>query len=152
MNDVMLFQNDLFTRLSDSFGDLFNSFQLDQKSYNLFPVLNKAGYPRLNLYNTDNSTVIEATVPGLTNKDVKVDWKDDVLTINYQKCDNKEDKNKNYYFREIHQSGFSRSINVPAKEYDVENITAVVENGLLKITLPLLTPVVQSKAKQISVR
>jgi HSP20 family protein len=132
MYDLVTFQDDLFSRMSEEFADIFTN-----RAGGLLPRLKKSGYPKVNVYNTDKDTVIEATVPGLTKDNVSVEWKDNILTIHSKTESKEETSNRNYYLREIHQSSFSRSFEVDDTNYKVDSISAKVDNGILNITLPL---------------
>jgi HSP20 family molecular chaperone IbpA len=104
----------------------------------------KSTYPRINCYShPGEDIIIEATVPGLTKDDLKItctnDEKNNIdISIKYNKITKStEEKPPYYYTREIHQSGFSRSVGI--SRYfcqDINLITAKVENGLLTITVP----------------
>lgn len=139
MSNLMLFQDDLFSRL-DAVFNVFNP-----------KTLKGSGYPRVNIYNTENDTIVEATVPGLTKDNVKVDWAEDILTISQKNVEKKEEQSKNYSLREIHQSSFSRSFTVKSDDYNIEQIEAKVENGILKIVVPFKNKQQQSTKKMITV-
>ena len=149
MNDLMLFQDDLFTRLDSVWPSLFQQ-QFDHSSF--LPTLQKSGYPKVNISNTDKDTIIEATIPGLTKDNVKVEWKDDILTIKNNISTDKKEKDRNYYVREIHKSSFSRSFNVPSKDYNVDEIVAKVENGMLIVNIPQVNVIKEDKTKKITIQ
>lgn len=148
MSDLMLWRDDLFTRLDSLFSNFTTDKFFDKA---LLPTLKKSGYPRVNVSQDDNNTVIEATVPGLTKENVSVEWSDNILTIKNVNKNEREDKSRDYYIREIHQSSFSRSFDVPSETFNVSKIEANVENGLLKVVIPFAEPKPLPEVKKIAV-
>jgi HSP20 family protein len=147
MFDLTLWQDDMFTRLDSAFRGLVD-FDIDNRFTN---TLKKSGYPKVNIVENTDNTIIEATVPGLTKNDVVVDWKNNILTLSYKKCEKTESKDKNYIVREIHQSNFSRSFTVNKLDYKVDEVTAKVENGMLTIIIPRTKNWDKPEVKKINV-
>lgn len=132
----------LSNRLFDDFFDEIGSyFGLDIPLGIFDTSTTKFAYPRMNIIDTEKEVILEATVPGLTKDNVKVEWSDNTLIISGGCEEKKESKDKDggkYFRREITKKNFSRSFTVYESLYDVYNIDAKVENGLLTITLPKL--------------
>ncbi len=80
----------------------------------------------------DNSLVIRGAVPGLSKKDLILNVVDSVLTIT-----TKAESDDSF-------SKIEKHFNLP-DDSDIDNITAVCKDGLLKITIPRITPEVISK-------
>ena len=100
-------------------------------------------YPKLDIYfDKDRNVIINATVPGLTNDDVKVEWVEDYLVISYHKqltniiYHPNEVHETKYYLQEIHKSNFKRCVSIPKLEWEVDKMKAKVENGLLTVIIP----------------
>ncbi|MDI6780313.1 MAG: Hsp20/alpha crystallin family protein [Bacteroidota bacterium] len=100
--------------------------------------------PRINVFEDEKNLVIEAEIPGMEKKDVKVTLHNDVLTISGErKRETKTEKarlngaveQENYFHLESCYGSFNRSINLPV-EVDGERVEASFKNGLLKIQLP----------------
>lgn len=89
----------------------------------------------VDVYETPESFVVKAAVPGMDPKDVDISVEDDILTIkgeHEQKQDVQED---NYLRRELRWGSFQRSLRLPPT-VDAEKADAKFENGVLSLTLP----------------
>ena len=91
-------------------------------------------YPRLDVADTEDSLIIEGTVPGLTGKDVNVEWYGNALVISAESV-NKRNEEHRYISQEIHKSSFKRMLRVPDTIYDINSVSAKVQDGLLKIVI-----------------
>ena len=80
---------------------------------------------------------IDADLPGIDKKDIKVDIHKNVLTISGERKTKDEVKEEDYYKVETSFGKFSRSFTLP-ENADVENITATGDNGVLEIVIPKL--------------
>lgn len=91
--------------------------------------------PRVDVTEDNDNLYVEADLPGIDKKDVKVSVTGDVLTISGERKVEQRDENKNYYRIERSSGSFSRSFTLPA-EIDSEKISAEFKDGVLKITMP----------------
>jgi HSP20 family protein len=91
--------------------------------------------PRVDVTEDNENLYVEAEIPGVDKKDVKVSVVGDVLTISGEKKKEMKDEKKNYYRIERTSGSFSRSFTLPA-EIHVDKIAAEFNDGVLKITLP----------------
>ena len=91
--------------------------------------------PAVDIREIDDSYVLEAELPGLTEKDVDVKVEDTLLTISSKTEDEKEEEKNGYLVRERRAASFSRCFVLP-KDVDRENISASFSNGLLQLALP----------------
>jgi len=91
--------------------------------------------PAMDVREEDKQYVVEAELPGMTEKDVEVDVDDDTLTIASKRQEQSEEKKEGYLRRERRSTVFKRSFALPP---DVEEakIDATFKNGLLIVTLP----------------
>jgi HSP20 family protein len=71
----------------------------------------------------------------LTEDDVNVEVRDNVLTISGERRSDIEDKQNGYYRVERAFGSFSRSLTLP-DGVDAERIAAKFENGVLEVTIP----------------
>jgi HSP20 family protein len=94
--------------------------------------------PTFDLAEEDKAYTLEAELPGLTDKDVKVSIEDGLLTISGEKKCESERKSKNFLHIERRYGSFSRSFELP-KNVDADKIEARCKNGVLTVTLPKLT-------------
>ncbi|MBO4356423.1 MAG: Hsp20/alpha crystallin family protein [Clostridia bacterium] len=83
-----------------------------------------------------DSYLLEADLPGFAKEDITLDIEDDILTINAERHSEYEnsDKKDNYLRCERSYGKYSRSFDVSMINKDA--ITAKLENGVLKLTLP----------------
>ena len=84
---------------------------------------------------TEEAFVIEASVPGFAPDEVELTFGDGVLTINGQRKTESEEKQGTYVRRERRQVSVYRQVGLPA-EVRAEEISANFENGVLRITVP----------------
>lgn len=106
--------------------------------------------PRVNVSETDREITVSAELPGLDEKDVEVVLDRGVLSISGEKKDEKEEREKNYYYMERSSGSFRREIPIP-EGYDEKNIKASFSKGVLRVVVPLL-PEVRSERKSIAIK
>ena len=114
--------------INNSFPDMTNSFGQD------FYV--KGSYPKVNILETKNSVVIEASVPGLKKEDINITLKDKFLTISGDSNQSlMQEEGAKYVMRELKKSKFQRTFSI-GDIINKEKITAECCDGILKIELP----------------
>jgi HSP20 family protein len=111
------------------------------------PSLFGAGWPQLELAETDKAVTVSAEIPGLDEKDVEVTLADGVLTIRGEKKSEIEDKQRQ--FSERSYGRFERRIAI-GREVDEDKVEASFRNGVLTVTLPK-TERAQSRARRIAI-
>jgi len=104
--------------------------------------------PRINVFEDDKNLIVEAEIPGMEKKDVKVTLHNDVLTISGERKRETKAEKENYLHLESSYGSFNRSINLPV-EVDSEKVDASFKNGLLKIQLLKVNPKDISKTIEI---
>jgi len=105
--------------------------------------------PTTDVYTQDNALVVEAHLPNFEEKDVNIQVEDGALVISAERHEKDEDKGKQYVVRES-SSSFYRRIALP-KRADGDNIAAHLEDGVLKVSVPL-TPLPEPKKIAISAK
>jgi HSP20 family protein len=103
--------------------------------------------PAVDIFETAESVVVKAELPGLTREQVGIEVKDGVLTLKGERKVEKEVKEENYHRIERAYGTFQRSFSLPAS-VDQEKISATLKDGVLEVTLPKKE---QAKPKQITV-
>ncbi len=88
--------------------------------------------------------IIDAEIPGVSKEDIKLDFKDERLTISVEKNEETKEERDNFVRRERRFGSTSRSFYVENVKH--EEVTAKYENGILTIVLP------KSEAKKINSR
>lgn len=93
-------------------------------------------YPAVDIYEENGIVHIDAEVPGMTKENLCVGVEEGVLTISGERKKDAEEEGKQYYRTERKYGSFTRSFTLGEK-VDDENISAVFENGILKVSLPV---------------
>jgi len=106
--------------------------------------------PAIDMSEDDKAYKISAELPGLDAKDVDVSIAGNTLVLKGEKSQEKEEKEKNYYFSERAYGSFQRAFEMPAS-VDREKVSADFAKGVLTITLPK-TPEAQKQMKKIDVK
>ena len=84
----------------------------------------------------DNCYQLEAELPGFNKEDIKIDLKNDILTISASHSENSDEKDNNgkYIRRERRTSSYERSFRV--QDLKPEDIIAQYRNGVLTVNIP----------------
>ena len=93
---------------------------------------------------------VDADLPGVKKEDIKIDVKDNILTISGERNHKEEVKEDDYHRIETSFGKFERSFTLP-KGADTENITASNKDGVLEVVVPKLKSETK-KAKKIKVK
>ena len=91
--------------------------------------------PHIDVSETDQEVRIAAELPGINEQDVEVNLSDDILTIRGEKRVEEAEQGRDYRIVERARGSFSRSIRLPFT-VDPGSVRAMVNNGLLTITIP----------------
>jgi HSP20 family protein len=92
-----------------------------------------AGWPHVELGETDKEIRVTAELPGLDEKDVEITVEDGALTLRGEKRSEVEDKDRGYTERSYGR--FERRIGLP-QGIDRDHAAATFRNGVLTVTLP----------------
>ncbi|MBN2859054.1 MAG: Hsp20/alpha crystallin family protein [Sphaerochaetaceae bacterium] len=108
--------------------------------------------PSVDIWEDENAYVLEAELPGYSEKDIDVHVDKHVLKISSITEAEKEEKEEtvspNYLIRERYCSSFERSFTLP-DGVDEDNIAGEFKNGILTLTIP---KVPASQPKKIDVK
>jgi HSP20 family protein len=105
--------------------------------------------PAMDLVETEDSFVLTADLPGLSEADVNIEVEDNVLTVSGERKSEHEDRKGGYYRVERSYGSFRRSLTLP-EGVDPEAVKATFDKGVLEVTVP--KPAQQTPRKvQISV-
>lgn len=95
-------------------------------------------FPTTDVYtNDDKELVIEAHLPKFSDEDINIHVDDGSLIIQAEKHEKEEDKKRKYVIRES-SSSFYRRIQLPERA-DADKIAAKLDDGILKVTIPLVS-------------
>jgi HSP20 family protein len=91
-------------------------------------------WPAINLFETKESFVVKAEVPGLGESDVSLFFEDDSLVLRGER---KAEVPEGYEvrLRERAPFAFTRKLPLPAR-VDVDAVAATLKDGVLTVTLP----------------
>jgi len=92
------------------------------------------GQLAIDVYQTVDKIIIKSTIAGVKPEDLKISLHHDLLSIKGRRQFTDTVNDDDYLFRECYWGNFSRSIILPA-EVDPKKIDAVLENGILTISL-----------------
>ena len=106
--------------------------------------------PPIDMSEDEKAYKISAELPGLDAKDVDVSVSGNMLVLKGEKHQEKEEKDKNYYFSERAYGSFQRAFELPAS-VDRDKIAANFSKGVLTISLPK-SPDAQKQQKKIEVK
>lgn len=130
------------------FSDIDKFFERDDW---FFPVLSyrPLAMPAMDVYETQKEVIAEINAPDMQSDDFTVSVKDTMLTVHGKTEEQKEDKGKGYWKREIRRGSFERACQLPAPVRE-DGVDATYAKGILKIVMqkvePTTTPYIKVKS------
>ncbi|MBD3223737.1 MAG: Hsp20 family protein [Caldithrix sp.] len=91
--------------------------------------------PPVNIEETGSDFIITAELPGVRKEDVSITLQDDKLVLSGRKHTARDEQKDNFLRYERLFGRFNRKFNLP-EAIQTNNIDAVFEDGVLKITVP----------------
>ena len=110
-------------------------------------------FPKIECCRTSEKLYINAIVAGYEKEDIKANILNGVLTIEYEPLKRSIEPGVEMemtIFSEIKRSSFSRKIRLPVHMLDMNNIESGIEDGILRIVIPLLEKD-KSKGQQLKI-
>ncbi len=101
----------------------------------------------LDVYETDDSLVVEGSLPGIEPEDLDVSISGNILTIKAETSQEKEEEKSKYYYRERRYGAVQRTVTLPV-DVNADKVEAHFENGVLRLSLH---KVEEAKSKRIDV-
>lgn len=135
--------------LPSLFDRFFNSDLMDWNLTN-FSSTNTT-LPAVNVKETDDDYILEVAAPGMSKKDFKINFQNNVLTISSEKQEEKDEKEDSYTRREFCYQSFQRSFTVPHNDVDSEKISAAYADGILSVKLPKREEIKPKPAREIKI-
>ena len=149
----MLFTQEPVLSLHREMDNLFNEFFGHDWGMSFTSVR----YPRINVSETDTELKVVAEVPGYTEKTLKVEFDEGVITIsgnsssktsNTDEVSDKKQEGTHDIYREIQQKSFQRTIPLPCNvSQKIEDIMASFKDGILTISLKKVEPPTSTSKK-----
>ncbi len=103
----------------------------------------KAGFPALNVLETESSVIVEAELPGVRSEDLDIKVQGKELTLEGRRPEPSGD-GVTVRRRERGAGEFTRIVQL-AHEIDVDRVTASLEDGVLTVTLPKVVSEIPKK-------
>jgi HSP20 family protein len=108
----------------------------------------QAWYPSADISETKDEYLVRLELPGVTKENVKIKLQENVLTIQGEKNQESETKDRQYHRVERNYGSFSRSFRLPSMVKG-EKIDANYKDGVLTIALPKAE---EAKTKEIEIK
>lgn len=89
----------------------------------------------IDLYETDDSVVIETPIAGVKPEDINITLTDDLLTIEGETKAEEKTEKANYIRQERRYGAFSRTLRLPT-QVKADESQAKIADGVLTLTLP----------------
>ena len=134
-----------FSVLRKEVDDLISSFLGSPTTTNW---LSTALSPATDIAETENAFIVKIDIPGIQAKDINVQVHGNTLSVNAQRQEEKETKDKTFYRMERRSGNFSRTMSMPCTVNEDE-VAAEYVDGVLTLTLPKSE---RAKPKKISVK
>lgn len=101
--------------------------------------LNRAAVPATNIIENEKDYELQFAVPGMKKEEMKISLNEKYLTVARSKSECGEEKDSKYLRREFGYTEFSQTYTLP-EDADKTAISAKVENGILNVVIPKLSP------------
>jgi HSP20 family protein len=91
--------------------------------------------PAMDLVETEDHLVLRGDLPGMTEDDVDIEIKDNVLTVSGERKAEHDERGEGYHRVERSFGRFSRSLSLP-QGIEPDRVEAKFENGVLEVQIP----------------
>jgi len=100
----------------------------------------------VDVYEKDKNLVAEMNIPGVNPKDIHIEVEDGYLRISGETREEKEEKEKQYYSKEIRRGSFERVVSLP-HPVQKDKVKAEYAEGVLTVFLPKAKEAKANKVK-----
>ena len=138
-------RRDGFGEIGDMIDTFFNDSLISPVLSGFNSLKNEFGSMRADIKETDNEFIIDIEIPGVKKEDIKLDLKDDILSVCVEQNEEVNEERDNYIRRERKYGSCNRSFYVPDIKH--EAISAKYANGILTVNLPKAEEVKQKNRK-----
>jgi HSP20 family protein len=111
------------------------------------PGLSRLAGQGLNIYETEDTIVAEAAVPGLKEDQIDISVDNNVVRIAGRMEEKTEDKEKKRYFMTSMTQSFNYTFRLPEGVVSDEEPSAELEHGVIKLTFKKVQKVAPKKIK-----
>lgn len=113
--------------LRSIFDEFFNEPFFNGAMFDAHPM-------KADIRETEKEYIIDAEIPGVNKENIKLDLRDDVLTIVVEHNEETNEERENFVRKERRYGSYSRSFYVENVKHD--QVNARYNNGILTVTLP----------------
>lgn len=114
-----------------------------------FPGLSRLGQG-LNLYDTEDSVVAEAALPGINEEEIDVTVENRIVRVSAVSSDRQEDKSSRRYFMASRATSFNYTFRLPDDVQEDAEPKAELHKGVLTLTFPKVQKTPPKKVKVVS--
>ncbi|MDP4109151.1 MAG: Hsp20/alpha crystallin family protein [Bacillota bacterium] len=104
---------------------------------------------RADIIDKGDKYMLQAELPGFDKKDIKIDIRDNYLTVTAEHSEENETKSNDFVRRERRYGSFSRGFDI--SDIDEEKIKASYKDGILELDLPKKDPKPRLKGRSINI-
>jgi HSP20 family protein len=106
--------------------------------------------PRVDISEDDGQYLVKADIPGVAKEDIKVTIDNNILTIQGERKQDKEEENKHFHRVERFYGSFIRSFTL-SDDADSASLKAAAQEGQLTVTIPKKASAPSASAVQVPV-
>ena len=111
-------------------------------------VLSSGGFPPADLYeDADGVLHLEVTLAGWDEDSIDISFEESYLRLKLRDNEKEEDESRNYLQRGIRRSKSESEYFIPETLYNLKEISAKLNNGLLSVTIPRIEGKGRQKVK-----
>jgi HSP20 family protein len=144
------FGRDPFTSFRHEMDRLFDDFFSPAEARTFGGAGGALLRPSVDIAETEKAYTVTAELPGLEQKDVELNLRDNALVLSGEKRQETSESNGGRSYTERSFGRFERIIPL-GDEVDADRVEAAFKNGVLKVTLPK-NPKAQDKARRIEIK
>lgn len=105
----------------------------DDFEFPTLPGISKFMSQGLNLYETEDSLIAEAAVPGISEDKIDVTFEDGIVRVSASSSQSEEEKSKKRYFMSSMATTYNYSFRIPEGVVRDVEPSAELDNGVLKL-------------------
>jgi HSP20 family protein len=91
--------------------------------------------PAMDLAETEDELVLTADLPGMSEEDIAIEVKDNVLAISGERKDERRESGRGFHRAERSFGRFSRALSLP-RGVDAQRVSARFDQGVLEVHIP----------------
>lgn len=130
---------------------VYDMFEGDRFFDDFFSKRNYMKLPAVNIKENEKGFEVEMAIPGMKREDIRIEMKNNMVTVSGEKKEEKEEKEAKFHKKEFSYDSFIRSFTVP-ENVIADQIEAKCVDGVLKLLIPKKAEKTEDKqSKTISI-